>query len=177
MRFVGEHAGGRLLVVLDEYPYLSQSVDGLESVLQRWWDTRGQGSDMMLVLSGSAQAFMAALDGHAEPLHQRFSDKIHLGPLSYRDAALFTPQLSHDDHARIFGMLGGTPFYLRQWREQENLRENIIRLFAGPAGLLFDSAVSVLSTDLEDANAPYRILQHLLPMARLAGTTSNSRPR
>ena len=159
LRFISENAGGRLLVVLDEYPYLSESTPGLESVLQRWWDQWGQGSDVMLVLSGSAQAFMAALDGHAAPLHHRFSDKIHLGPLSYREAALFTPQLSQTDHARIFGMLGGTPFYLRQWREDQTVRENVIRLFADPAGLLFDSALNVLSTDLEDASAPYRILQ------------------
>ncbi len=158
--FVLERNGGtRLIVILDEFPYLVDSTPGLPSVIQRWWDHGGKDSGVMLVLCGSAQAFMETLGAPAAPLHQRFTAKIHVGPLDFLDAAKFTPALTAADKARVYAILGGTPLYLRQWREQHNLRTNLIELFADPASTLVDSAELVLSTDIHDARAPYRALQ------------------
>ncbi|HEV3156792.1 MAG TPA: ATP-binding protein [Candidatus Baltobacteraceae bacterium] len=153
------HAHSRLLVILDEFPYLVETTPALPSLIQRWWDQVGKTSGIMLVLCGSAQAFMESLDAQAAPLHQRFTAKLHIGPLGYRDAALFMPNLSAEEKARVYGILGGTPFYLRQWDQRRSLRENILELFADPASSLVDSAELVLSTDLQDARAPYRALQ------------------
>jgi AAA+ ATPase superfamily predicted ATPase len=149
----------RLLVILDEFPYLAATTKGLASVVQRWWDKEGRHRNIMLVLCGSEQRFMEELDGSAAPLHQRFTAKFHVLPLSYRDAALFTPSLSAADKARVFGILGGTPLYLRQYDASVGVRENLLSLFADPASSLVDSAELVLTTDLEDAQAPYRVLQ------------------
>jgi AAA+ ATPase superfamily predicted ATPase len=113
----------------------------------------------MLILCGSAQRFMEELDGAAAPLHQRFTAKFHVRPLDYRTAALFTPTLSGEDKARVYSILGGTPLYLRQWNAGLDTRSNLLRLFGDPASSLVDSAEITLSTDLEDARAPYRVLQ------------------
>ncbi|MEA2664394.1 MAG: uncharacterized protein QOI11_1338 [Candidatus Eremiobacteraeota bacterium] len=153
------HAGAeRLAVILDEFPYLCESTAGLASVIQRWWDQRGRTARVMLVLCGSAQAFMTDLDAGSAPLHQRFTKKIALGPLSYREAAEFVPSLDSADRARVFGIVGGTPLYLREWRTDRNVRENVLSLFGDPGGLLVDSAPLVLHTDLGDATASYRAL-------------------
>lgn len=148
----------RLAVILDEFPYLCESTDGLASVIQRWWDQRGRTSRIMLVLCGSAQAFMTDLDAGSAPLHQRFTKKIALGPLSYREAAEFVPSLDPADRVRVFGIVGGTPLYLREWRAGRSVRENLLSLFGDPGGLLVDSAPLVLHTDLGDATASYRAL-------------------
>ncbi len=159
LNYVADHAGGqRLCVVLDEFPYLEESTPGLASVIQRWWDHRGRDSHIMLVLCGSAQTFMEGLDAGTAPLHQRFTRKIRLDPLSYREAAEFVPALSAADRARVYGILGGTPLYLREWRGDEDLRSNLVRLFGDPASSLVDSARLVLHTDLGDATASYRAL-------------------
>ncbi len=150
--------GRRLIVILDEFPYLCDSNPGMPSVVQRWWDLRGRKSSVMLVLCGSAQSFMADLDTGSAPLHQRFTAKIRLGPLSFREAALFVPSLTPADRARVYGVLGGTPLYLREWNAVRPMRENLVRLFGDPAGFLVDSARLVLHTDLGDATAAYRAL-------------------
>jgi AAA+ ATPase superfamily predicted ATPase len=113
----------------------------------------------MLILCGSAQRFMEDLDAAAAPLHQRFTAKFHVRPLDYRTAALFTPTLSGEDNARVYSILGGTPLYLRQWNVGLDLRANLLALFGDPASSLVDAAELTLSTDLEDARAPYRALQ------------------
>jgi AAA+ ATPase superfamily predicted ATPase len=159
LAFLSARGGGRLVIILDEFPYLAASTSGLPSIVQRWWDQHGRTSNVMLILCGSAQRFMEELDGAAAPLHQRFTAKFHIRPLDYRTAALFTPALSGEDKARVYAILGGTPLYLRQWNAGLDLRANLLALFGDPASSLIDSAELTLSTDLEDARAPYRALQ------------------
>jgi hypothetical protein len=148
----------RLAVILDEFPYLCESTPGLPSIIQRWWDQRGRTSGTMLVLCGSAQTFMTELESSSAPLHQRFTKRIALGPLSYREAAEFVPNLTPADRAVVYGILGGTPLYLKEWNERESTRDNLLRLFGDPASLLVDSARLVLHADLGDATASYRAL-------------------
>jgi AAA+ ATPase superfamily predicted ATPase len=161
LTFLSErHRGARrLLVILDEFPYLAAATSGLPSIVQRWWDQHGRHSNIMLVLCGSEQRFMEDLDGVAAPLHQRFTAKLHILPLGYRDAARFTPALDAADKARVYAVLGGTPLYLRQWNSEATFRDNLLALFGDPASSLVDSAEIILSTDLEDARGPYRALQ------------------
>jgi AAA+ ATPase superfamily predicted ATPase len=159
LTYVDDHCGGkRLAVILDEFPYLCDSTEGLPSIVQRWWDQRGRKSRIMLVLCGSAQTFMNDLDTGSAPLHQRFTKKIRLGPLSYREAAEFVPFLEPADRFRVYGLLGGTPLYLREWDADRSLRENLVRLFGDPGSALVDSARLVLHTDLGDSTASYRAL-------------------
>jgi uncharacterized protein len=159
LEFVGDKARERrIAVILDEFPYLCESTNGLPSVIQRWWDQHGRTSRVMLVLCGSAQNFMTELEAGAAPLHQRFTKRIALGPLTYREAGEFVPELSPADRAVVYGVLGGTPLYLKEWNQRHSRRQNLLRLFGDPAGLLVDSARLVLHTDLGDSNASYRAL-------------------
>jgi uncharacterized protein len=157
--FLAAGARKRLVVILDEFPYLCESTKGLASIVQRWWDRVGRRSQVMLVLCGSSQTFMSELDASSAPLHQRFTAKITLGPLDYLEAAAFTPGLSAADTARVYGILGGTPLYLEQWKEKLSVRENLIALFGNPASMLVDSAQTVLESALPDSNAAYRAVQ------------------
>jgi AAA+ ATPase superfamily predicted ATPase len=159
LEYLDERAGGqRLAVILDEFPYLCESTDGLPSIIQRWWDQRGRTSSLMLVLCGSAQTFMTDLEEGSAPLHQRFTNRIALAPLSYREAGEFVAELSPAERAVVYGILGGTPLYLKEWDARESRRDNLLRLFGKPAGLLVDSARLVLHTDLGDSFASYRAL-------------------
>jgi AAA+ ATPase superfamily predicted ATPase len=149
----------RLVVVLDEFPYLAESTTGLESVVQRWWDQRGRTSRIVLVLCGSAVAYMAQIAGAAAPLHQRMTARIYVAPLDYRSAGLFVPELPAAERAVVYGILGGTPLYLDMWDPEAPLRENLFRLFGDPASPLVDAAELVLSGELPEREGYFRILQ------------------
>lgn len=149
----------RLTVVLDEFPYLADTDPGLPSVIQRWWDKRGRSSRIMLVLCGSAQTFMESLESSAAPLHGRFTARLHVGPLDFRDAAAFHPTLRPEDHVRIFSILGGTPIYLRRWEATRSVRENLTDLFGDPSSGLTDSVELALTTDLPDGRGSFRALR------------------
>ena len=148
-----------LVVILDEFPYLADTSPALPSEIQRWWDRNGRSRPLMLVLCGSALTFMERLERADAPLHGRFTRRIRVDALNYLEAAQFVPSLSPEDKARVYGILGGTPLYLEQWREDKTLEENLLRLFADPTSGLVDSAELVLTTDMPDSRAAYRIIQ------------------
>lgn len=158
--FMTDRSGGeRLVVVLDEFPYLAGSTPGIESIVQRWWDQRGRSSSVMLVLCGSAVAYMEQIAGVAAPLHQRATATIRVTPLDYVSAGRFVSPLAPADRAVVYGILGGTPLYLDQWDSAASRRANLLRLFGTPASPLVDAAELVLSGELPELENAFRILQ------------------
>ena len=82
----------RLLVVLDEFPYLCDANRGLPSILQRFWDRRGKTSSLMLVLCGSQVSFMEReVLAERSPLFGRRTGQKRLEPLRPPDALGFFP--------------------------------------------------------------------------------------
>lgn len=158
--FVTDRAGEqRLVLVVDEFPYLAGSTPGIESIVQRWWDRRGRDSSVMAVLCGSAVAYMEQIGGAAAPLHQRATATIRVAALDYRAAGKFVGSLSPADRAVVYGVLGGTPLYLDQWDPRASRRANLLRLFGSPASPLVDAAELVLSGELPELENAFRILQ------------------
>lgn len=158
--FLTEQAGRRrLIVVLDEFPYLAAATKGLEGIVQRWWDQKGKGSRLVLVLCGSAVAYMEQIQGPAAPLHQRATLTLYVPPLSFRAAGLFTPKLPPSERAVVYGILGGSPLYLELWDQRRSLRANLLRLFGTPTSPLVDAPELVLSGEIPQAEGAFRILQ------------------
>jgi hypothetical protein len=160
LNFVAAQAGGeRLVVILNEFPYLADSTPGIASIVQRWWDGPGRGSRVMLVLCGSAVAYMNQIVGAAAPLHQRATAVIHVAPFTYRAAGAMVAGLPPVERAVAYGVLGGTPLYLDQWDAGATRRDNLLRLFGTPASPLVDAAELVLSGELPELEGAFRILQ------------------
>ena len=160
LEFVTDRAAEqRLVVVLDEFPYLAGSTPGIDSIVQRWWDRRGRDSSVVLVLCGSAVTYMEQIGGAAAPLHQRATATIRVAALDYRAAGQFVSALAPADRAVVYGILGGTPLYLEQWDPRASRRSNLLRLFGTPASPLVDAAELVLSGELPELENAFRILQ------------------
>lgn len=149
----------RLVLIFDEFPYLSGSTEGIESIFQRWWDKQGKKSNIMLILCGSAIAYMHQLINASAPLHQRSTANLYVAPFNYLNVGKFFKKLSNPDKALVYGILGGTPLYLEQWDETRDVHFNLLKLFANPASPLVDAAELVLSGELRNLQGAFRILQ------------------
>ncbi|MGN0948720.1 MAG: ATP-binding protein [Megasphaera sp.] len=116
------------VLVLDEYPYLRQTVKGLDSILQSLIDKyRGQ-SQLKLILCGSFVDTMKSLLLEENPLYGRLTLTIHLHPMDYLEAAQFYPAFSAADKVRLYSVFGGIPYYNQLIDETKSVRDNIIRL-------------------------------------------------
>ena len=148
--FASERAGGeRLLVVLDEFPYLCDSTRGLPSQIQQFWDTRGKHSSLMLVLCGSQVSFMEKeVLAERSPLFGRRTGQRRLEPLEPLDALEFFPRWKVFDRVLAYGILGGMPAYLGRFDDGRSLRENLLREVLRPEGYLFDEVAFLLRSEL-----------------------------
>ncbi|HZN17122.1 MAG TPA: ATP-binding protein [Micromonosporaceae bacterium] len=107
-----------LTVVIDEFPYLLKASPGLASLVQRELDPPAQarhGSQIRLLLCGSAMSVMGKLLSGTAPLRGRASLEIVLSPLTYRDAARFWGVTDPRLAVLLHSVVGGTPAYRRQF--------------------------------------------------------------
>lgn len=145
----GATRGGRLVVVLDEFPYLCESTRGLTSQLQRFWDLRGKRSNLVLVLCGSQVSFMEEeVLAERSPLFGRRTAQRRLVPLPPEDTLPFFPRWSLRDRLLAYAILGGMPAYLRRFDDARSLEENLLRECLRPEGFLFDEVQFLLRSEL-----------------------------
>ncbi len=137
----------RTLIILDEFPYLCDVTQGLDTLVQRWWDLAGQSSNVMLVIAGSTFSFMSELTSYAGALHGRRTGQLVVEPFEYDDAALFYEQLAPVDRVRAHACFGGTPAYLRYWQLDWQLDDAIMATFLNPNHLLFREGEDLLRTE------------------------------
>jgi len=77
----------RLVVVLDEFPYLVTAHPPLATILQRVWDQTLKNSQIMLILCGSYIGMMEeTVLGYQAPLYGRRTAQYLLEPLQFKDA-------------------------------------------------------------------------------------------
>lgn len=150
LTFLAERAGSeRLVVVLDEFPYLCESNKSVPSQIQRFWDTRGKKSTLMLVLCGSQVSFMEKeVLSERSPLFGRRTAQRRLEPLPPLDTLAFFPKWSLADRALAFSILGGMPAYLQRFDDTATLGANLVREVLRPEGFLFDEVQFLLRAEL-----------------------------
>jgi len=150
LAYAADKAGDeRLVVVLDEFPYLCENSKGLTSQIQRFWDTKGKQSSLMLVLCGSQVSFMEKeVLAERSPLFGRRTGQRRLEPLEPEQTLPFHPGWSVRDCVITYGILGGMPAYQQRFREEHDLNTNIRREILRPEGYLFDEVDFLLRSEL-----------------------------
>lgn len=141
----------RLVLILDEFPYLCESTKGLASLVQQFWDQRGKQSQLMIILCGSQVSFMEReVLAERSPLFGRRTGQRRLEPLVPSDAIHFHPAWSIEKRVLTFGLLGGMPAYLRRFRDDRSIEDNLMREILRPEGYLFDEVAFLLRTELSN---------------------------
>lgn len=158
-----------LLLVLDNASLLAD-LPQLSRALHELRD-EGDGRLRVLLLSSSVRR-MEALQEEGQPLHGLAVPTLTLRPFTPHEAALLLDPLSPVDRARVYGMIGGIPLYLRWWDTRTSIEANLDRLVGQPGAPLLAEGDLLLAADLEDFGFNDRVLHAL---AR--GTTSYNEVR
>lgn len=137
-----------LILVLDEYPYLRETVKGMDSILQSLIDKYKNTSSMKLVLCGSYVDIMKSLLARENPLYGRVDLTIDLKPMDYYESAMFYPDFSAEDKVRLYSVFGGIPYYNRQIDTDISVRENIKELMSAPGSRLENEVSMYLKSEI-----------------------------
>ena len=149
----------RLILVIDEYPWLAESDGGVSSILQRFIDHRFKGTKLFLVLCGSSMSFMEnQVLGHRSPLFGRRTAQFRVVPFDYRETAMFHPSMTPEENAVVYGVTGGVPLYVEQFHEGAGMELNIKENFLNANSLLFEEPSNLLKQELREPKTYNAIL-------------------
>jgi hypothetical protein len=155
-----ESQSERLVVVVDEFPYLVSAHPPIASILQRVWDRELKNSRIMLILSGSYIGMMEeTVLGYQAPLYGRRTGQYLLEPFLFEDARAFFDGYSLEDQGRAYAVYGGTPAYLETLRTNTPLTQNILEGILTRGAFLYDEVRFVLQQELREPRVYFAILQ------------------
>ena len=141
----------RIVLVIDEYPYLAKSVQGMSSILQAQIDLHFKNTKLFLILCGSSMSFMEnQVLGYQSPLYGRRTAQFKIQPFDFFESIRFLENYTAYDNAVVYGITGGIPQYLSRIDSQKSLKQNIIENFFDPSSYLFEEPANLLKQELRE---------------------------
>lgn len=152
-------SGRRMIIVIDEFPYLAAAYPAISSMLQSHIDQCWKDSQLFLILCGSSMSFMETqVLGYKSPLYGRRTGQFKIHPFTFFEAGRMLENFSQEDRAILYGVTGGIPEYLARVNKKESVDENLIRLFFDENGRLFEEPENLLKQELREPMTYHSII-------------------
>lgn len=134
----------RLLLVIDEYPYILDQLPSFSSILQEFIDKAND--NLFLLISGSDVAFLKheILD-HNSPLYKRRTFEMKIGKLDYSESLLFLEGMDNEEKSKYLSLMSTFPYYLSSIDASSSFEDNVKRLLFSPFGTFFSLPDQILS--------------------------------
>lgn len=141
----------RIILVIDEYPYVARSSKSFSSVLQLLIDQYKDRSKLMLILCGSSMSYMEDhVLAYKAPLYGRRTAQFKILPFNFFETCHYFRNFSPSDCALIYGIAGGTPQYLLQMDDSMSVDENIKNTFLNSSSALFEEPENLLKQEVRE---------------------------
>ena len=141
----------RIILAIDEYPYVARSSKSLASTLQLLIDKYKDKSKLMLILCGSSMSYMEDhVLAYKAPLYGRRTAQMKLVPFDFEETCHYFKNFSDEDKALIYGVVGGTPQYLLQIDDNLSVEENIKNTFLNPVSFLYEEPINLLKQEVRE---------------------------
>ena len=169
--FIGERGRDeRIVVVIDELPYLVEADGSVLSVLQNYIDNQWLSGQIFLILCGSSVSFMEdEVLSEKSPIFGRRTSQIKLEAFDYLEAAEFVRGYSSEDKAVCYGVTGGVAKYLSLFDDSKSLDENIIRHFFSKAGYLYEETNHLLTQEFRNVSSYNDVIEAIASGANRVG--------
>ena len=141
----------RLILVIDEYPYLAGGFRPISSILQAHIDNRLNAGKLFLILCGSSMSFMEnQVLGYKSPLYGRRTAQFKITAFNFFESLPFLDGFEKEEKAVLYGITGGIPEYLIKINPNKTVADNIIDLFLTTSGHLYEEPSNLLKQELRE---------------------------
>lgn len=156
----GRQKNKKLVLVIDEFPYLVKKNKALLSELQHLIDHKLADGNLFMILSGSYMGFMEKeVLGSKSPLFGRRTAQLYMKPFNYQTSTKFLDGFSDVEKLELYGAFGGTPLYLQQVNANESFEENIKRAYLKVTSYLYEEALLLLRQEVQEPGVYSAIIE------------------
>lgn len=147
-----------LILFLDEYSFLRERIEGLDSIIQQKIDEYKFSSNMKLILSGSAIDLLKNLVEYDNPLYGRFNLVIDLKEHNYLESSLYYPNVTNEEKVWLYSLFGGEPYYNSLIDSTKSVKENIINLAIKENSVLEMNIISSIKNEISKISCANEVL-------------------
>lgn len=141
----------RIVLVIDEYPYIARASKSLASTLQLLIDKNKNHSKLFLILCGSSMSYMEDhVLSYKAPLYGRRTAQLKIDPFDFFESCRRFKKLSDVDKALAYGIVGGTPQYLIQFDDNLSIEDNIKNTHLNPSSFIFEEPGNLLKQEVRE---------------------------
>ena len=141
----------RIILTIDEYPYVARSSKSLASTLQLLIDKYKDTSRLMLILCGSSMSYMEdQVLAYKSPLYGRRTAQMKILPFDFEETCQYFHNASDEDKAILYGVVGGTPQYFLQMDDNLSVEENIKNTYLNPVSFLYEEPLNLLKQEVRE---------------------------
>lgn len=159
---VSESKSKKILLIIDEFPYIAQSNKKILSILQKIWDQHNEDNQIMFVLTGSSLAYIEEeILGSDSPLYGRTTSTIKLDILNFEEAKELLKNFSLENQIKYYCILGGIPRYLKILDKNLSFEENIIKHLLNKFSFLYQEVNLLMREELREPSTYYAILSSI----------------
>ncbi len=156
------HAKERLLLVIDEFPYLVNSNKAISSIFQKGIDQYLKNTKLFLVLMGSSIGMMEKeVLFQKAPLYGRRTGSLELKEMEFGTLKEFFPKKRIDELVSIYGVTGSIPAYLEKLDPQKDIFQNIEELILSRGTFLYSEVEYILREELREPRNYFVILRSI----------------
>ncbi|MBO4375226.1 MAG: ATP-binding protein [Lachnospiraceae bacterium] len=126
------HPGaGKMIVFLDELPWMDTAKSDFRMALDYFWNSWGSSrKDLLLIVCGSATSWiMDHILNDAGGLYNRITRQLHLAPFTLRECETFlnyeNEAVSKKQAMDFYMVFGGIPYYLNMFDRRLSVAQNI----------------------------------------------------
>lgn len=141
----------RVVLVIDEYPYLANCYSGMSSLLASYIDHKFLNSKLFLILCGSSLSFMEhQVLGYQSPLYGRRTGQMKILPFTFSECKQYYNYFNKEDLAVAYGITGGIPLYMSKIHDKDSIEDNIKDNFFDTAAYLFEEPGNLIKQECRE---------------------------
>lgn len=141
----------RLILVIDEIPYLVNCYHGISSLLAAFIDHKYLNTKLYLILCVSSLSFMEhQVLGYQSPLYGRRTAQMKIKPFTFAESSRYYRKFNKQDLAVAYGITGGILLYMSKIDDKKTIEDNIKDNFFDPSAYLFEEPGNLIKQECHE---------------------------
>jgi len=160
--FAEHKCNTKKILVIDEFPYLTNANPAFPSIMQKVWDTVLQYGNIMLILCGSLIHMMEKLTlNYGSPLYGRRTGQLRMSQIDYQHYCEFFQKTTYKNLIEHYSITGGIPKYIELFKGNEELFIKIEKQILSRSSLLYEEPEYLLRNEVDEIGSYLSIIKSI----------------